>query len=260
VSSVGEGSFATSTSAPNASGVVSGTAGVGTVGDAQFTATGTGNEAASVRRATSGADVQGQVPSVSVESEVSQTAGQQGSTVLRGGGAGIVEQQAGGASTSNLEVEATAAARQGSSDARGAAGVTGQVTSFRDPSSEMARAENLELHQRDEAVAKARSAEDAHDQARRTVEDPAAVGSARAHSMASQKISESTPAGVGRAEANMNLATDAVADPQAAARNQAEAAASAQARDAEAKLGVSGSATVSTEGVSGTASKDSDKT
>jgi hypothetical protein len=251
VSSAGEGGFS-SVGTASTSGAVGGTAGVGTVGDAQFMASGTGSEAATVRRATSGPDVQGQVPSVSVESEVSSAAGQQGSTVLRGGGAGIVEQQAGGAVGANLEVEATAAAREGNTDARGAAGVAGQVTSFRDPSSEVARAENLELHQRDEAMAKARSAEDVHDEARRTVEDPTAVGTERAQSMASQKISESTPSGVGRAEANVNLATDAVANPRAAAQNQADAVVSAQERDAEAKLGISGSATVSTEGVAGT--------
>jgi hypothetical protein len=67
------------------------------------------------------------------------------------------------------------------------------------------------------------------------------------------------PAGAGRAEANVNLATGAVNNPRAAAQGQADAAVSAQERDAEAKLGIRGSAGASREEVTGRPPTDGEK-
>jgi hypothetical protein len=260
VSSVGNGTFNGGAvgGATGATGATGAATGAATVGDAQFTATGTVDPSA-VRSATSGPDVASGVPAVSAESEVSQAAGQQGSTVLRGGGSGIVEGQVIGGTESGARIEAADAARQGNVDARGAAGVAGSATSFRDPQSEAARAANVEFHQRDQAVAQARAAEDAHDEARRTIDDPTAAGTERAEIAASDKMAGSMPAGAARAEANVNLATGAVQDPRSAAQNQAQAQVSAQEREAEAKLGIRGSAGPSREEAIGSASIDDEK-
>ena len=258
MSPIGDATFSSSAAsgAPGAASVGSATS-AGAGGDAQFTATGTGVDPATVRQATSGPDLRGQAPSVSVESEVSQAAGQDGSAVLRGGGAGVIERETGGVSESSVKTEATAAARHENLEARNAAGVAGDATSFRDPASEVARAENLEFHQRDQAVARARAAEDANDQARRIADNPTAVGAERAQGIASQKIGDATPAA--RVEANVNLATGAVENPRGAAQGQADAAVSAQERDAEAKLGIRGSAGPSREEVTGRPPTDDDK-
>jgi hypothetical protein len=193
------------------------------------------------------------MPSVSVEGEVSQAAGQEGSTVLRGGGSGVVEGEVGGFGSAGSAPEATAATRGGQADVsnlRFAADVaTGSPSAA--VSSGIGRSESLEFSQRDQVMAKSREAEDAHDQARRLVDDPEAVGTERAELAGSAKVDEAMPADVGRVQSQAGTATAAVNDPAGTARSHAEGAVSTQEGEAEVKIGIHGSAGASREEVVG---------
>jgi hypothetical protein len=179
-------------------------------------------------------------PSVFVEGEVSQAAGREGSAVLGGGGAGMVESRVGGVGSSGAEQEATAATRSGQGEIRGAGFVAGdaQASASGASTSRLEQAGNLEFSQRDQAVAKSRSVEDAHDQARHVADDPAAVGTERAKLEASSKVGESLPVDPRGVEAQANVATSTVANPRAAAQAQAEGMAATQEREVEVKVGV----------------------
>jgi hypothetical protein len=234
VSSIGGGASATSTA--GATGAA--TAGVDPIGST-----------------TSGASAAGQLdpsfdlpdqpapPSVSAESEVSQAAGQEGSAVLRGGGAGVVEREMGGAAGAGLEQEGVAAGRGARGDVRGTQFAAGEASfsATTAPTSGLGRAENLEFHQRDQVVARSQAAEDAHSEARRVVDDPAAVGTEQAEMKASQKAGEAMPVDPRRAEAQAATVTGAVENPRGAAQAKAEGTVSIHEREAEAKIGIRGS-------------------
>lgn len=186
---------------------------------------------------------------MSAEAQVSQAAGQDGTAALRGGGAGVVEREAGAVSGADIKMQATGAARHEEIGARHSSELVSDsavsTSGYRDPASEVARAEQLEFNQRDQAIGKVRGVEDRHDEARRITNDPRAVGSEKAEYEASLKMSEASPVDVDAAEAKANVATGAVQNPRGVAQGQVDASISAQEREAEVKLGVSGSAEAS---------------
>jgi len=203
-----------------------------------------------------GSNLSGQAapPSFSAESQVSQAAGQEGSTVLRGGGSGIVEREVGGFGGASAEQEATAASRASTGDARNIGHAVGSATVSADvgASSNLGRAEQLEFSQRDQVTARTQAAEDAHAQARRVVDNPAAVGTERAEMAASQKVDEAMPIDTGNVQSQASTVTGAVENPRAAAQAQVEGAVSAQEREAEVKVGIRGTAGGSREEIAGT--------
>ena len=240
----GEATGATG-AATGATGAATGTAGAatgaatGSVGSAGGATFDTGG-ASSVGRVSSNLAGQAAPPPVSVEGQVSQTAGQEGSAVLHGGGSGIVEREVGGGVS--VEQEATAAGRAGTRDASNLQHAAGSAAVSADvgASSGFGRAENLELGQRDQMVARTEAAEDAHAQARRIADDPAAVGTERAEMAASQKASEAMPVDPHDVQAQAGVVTSTVENPRAAAQAKAEGAVSAQEREAEVKVGLRG--------------------
>jgi hypothetical protein len=256
VSSAGGGSStiggSSSVSGSTARATGAATSAVDPLGDSTIS----GSDAGTARAVAGGrVSVPGQpaMPSVSAEGEVSQAVGQEGSTVLRGGGAGVIEREAGGVSGGGAEQEATAATRGGQSGAsnlRYAADVAAGSPSV-GVSAGINRGENLQFSQRDQVMARSRQAEDAQDQARRIVDDPTAVGTERAELAASAKIDESMPSDVGRVQSQAGAATAAVNDPTATARTHAEGAVSTQEREAEVKIGIRGSAGASREEIVG---------
>ena len=201
------------------------------------------------------------VPTFSAETEVSQAAGQQGSAVLRGGGAGGVEGQLGGEGTAGAAEGTVAQARAGQStvsDARFAAGAAAASPASAGVSG-FARAENLEFHQRDQVMARSQEVDDMHAQAVQTIDDPTAVGTERAEMEGSQHLAAASPIDPHRVQDQAGVAAGAVADPQGTARAQAEGAVSTQQREAEVKAGIRGSAGPSREEITGTPTGLDDK-
>jgi hypothetical protein len=221
-----------------------GAAGAATAPTAGSAASGGIGDASSIGRI--GSSVPGQpsmTPSVTAEGEVSRTVGQEGSSVLRGGGAGVVEGQVGGGASASAEQEAVAATRAGQKDVGNAKFAAGAAASSPDVvvSSNLGRAEHAEFSQRDQVSARAQAAEDAQSQARRAANDPAGVGTERAEMAASAKVGEAMPAEANRVQAQADVAAGAVENPRGAAQAQAEGAVATQQREAEVKVGVSGS-------------------
>lgn len=182
----------------------------------------------------------------SVETEVSRAAGRDANVTLRGGGAGVVEREVGPTGDAELEQEVVAKSREGQrgvSDMKYGAGEA-QFSATAGPTSGLGRAENFEIRERDQVVARSQEAEDAQAAARRVANDPGAVGTERAEMAASQRAAETLPVDPRRAEAQANVVTGAVDDPRGAAQAQAESAAEAQAREvqgeAQVEVGVRG--------------------
>jgi hypothetical protein len=260
VSSIDPGTVTTSTAG------ATGTATAGATGTATAGATGTatagvdpvgGATAATgdVGRLDADLDLPDQPapPSVSAEGEVSEAIGRDGSSVLRGGGAGVVEREVGGAGSSELEQEAVAASRGGQGGVTNAKYAAGEASfsAVSAPGRKLDQAGSLEIHERRHVVGQAQEVEDAHSEARRIVDDPTAVGTERAEMEASQEVGESMPVDPNRAEAKANVVAGAVDDPRGAAQGHAEGVVSAHEREAEVKVGIRGSAGQSREEIVG---------
>lgn len=239
-------------------GAISGSAGMGAVGaptSADPVSSGAVGGGVTGASAVGGLGAAGQpaAPSVSADAEVSDAVGQQGSTVLRGGAQGVVENQVPGGGSVGAGQDTVAQVRAGQSTVSDAHYAVGEAVGSPTSAAESGfdRGGSLEFSQRDQAVAQARSVEDAHDEAHRIVDDPQAAGTERAELEGASAVGGALPVDPGRAQAQANLATGAVADPQGTARSQAEEALAAQERGAEVKVGVSG--TAGTAGATGTA-------
>lgn len=188
---------------------------------------------------------QGEFSAESAEAGVSRNVGPEGQSVIQGGGAGVAERQVGGVGAD------TSAARQVARgeelEAKGGVevvreGAIGQ-TGYSNPESEVARADVLAFHEKDQLQAKADVADNARTSAEATYADPRGAAKAEASIAANEGIRENSPVDPYAAQADANQAEAAIQNPEVAATSRVDLEVEAKERETAAKVGVDGTGT-----------------
>ncbi len=235
----GDGAAAAA-SAPGAAGITTGSGG----GTPSAASAGADSDSGSAQRAGRDAPVnvanqlgrsQDEVSGESTEARLAGAAGPEAST----GVAGRVETGAAGAGMSGLDVSTQGgnAAKAQDLEARRSTGTLRDQTTAIDPVAEAGRVETLEFNQRDQVAARAGGVEDQGDEAKRIAGDPQAAASGRAGASAGAAVRDRAPLEPNATQSNVNTATSAVRDPQAAASAEVELEVDTREADAKAKLG-----------------------
>jgi hypothetical protein len=185
--------------------------------------------------------VQGEVSASTVEGRSMGAMGSEGSTVMRGGAVGVGERQMGVSDmsperdaakvTSEAKIDAV---RSSDASAEGAVSASG----YKDPVSEVGRAQQLEFNQRDQAMGRVSHAEDQGAAARGVAADPGGAAQTKASDAASDAARDASPVDAGQVQADVNVATGAVNDPSGTARARANVEVEGQKREATATVGV----------------------
>ncbi|HEY5933065.1 MAG TPA: hypothetical protein VIU61_00435 [Kofleriaceae bacterium] len=185
--------------------------------------------------------VQGNVSASTVESKSMGSMGSEGSSVMRGGGAGVGERHM-GVDDHDPQREAAKVQQESridavrSTDASVDAGVS--ASGYKDPVSEVGRAEKLEFNQRDEAAGRVSHAEDQAAAARGVAADPSGAAQRKATDAAYDAGQERAPVDPSQVRADVGVATGAVNDPSGTARARADVEVEGQKREATATVGV----------------------
>ncbi len=202
-------------------------------------------------------DAQFQAGPTSGEAGIVREVGPDGKAIAKGGAVGVTERNLPGESdvdAGGRQVKGAQLDQQFEARAATSASVDGAVetTGYKDPVSEVGRAEQLEFNQRDSAVARADVATEPVDEARRTAANPSGAASAQ--------VGTRTGVDANATRSDADEVASTVRNPEGAAESRAQARIDDEKRDAAASakvdVNVSSSGSAST---SSTTTKPGDK-
>jgi hypothetical protein len=119
---------------------------------------------------------------------------------------------------------------QGRASAEGSVSAAAGETGYRNPTEEAARADQLELNERDRALGRLDHAQDQKASATAAVGDPSGTAKGAATDAGMSEARERSPIDPGEARANVSTASDVVRDPASAGEAHAEVEVDAKVR------------------------------
>jgi hypothetical protein len=171
--------------------------------------------------------------SMHVEAAVNRELGADARSAVRGGTgeqhvmAGARQVDVGTQARGELDVEARASARATDAVREGAVEGSG----YRDPESELGRAERGEFHARDQQMGRVRQAEATSREARGVANDPTGAASTAVSNAGMQEVNERAPVSAADVKADVNVASQTVRDPSAAGQARVDVAVDAEVRE-----------------------------
>jgi hypothetical protein len=162
---------------------------------------------------------------------------------MNGGASGVVEQRIGDPNVSGEVGYAAHLEQQAGRDT--AADLKDEAigrTGYSDPTTEVARSEQLRFNEEDQAMARVGRIQDSADEGQRIAADPSGVAAASGKAEVTAAASGAVPVSVSRGAADAQLASDAVHNPELVASERVDVEIDAQERDQAAKVGLHGTA------------------